>query len=246
MGQITPPMNYWPCFRFRFVRLAGLSILQCACAGTPPEENGDEVPLGGAGGDLPSPPYELSACETFEPVFATDVEDFIFGDGQNFGQDMFPGVVLGPPQGGGQHNGSLDVVSLGNEGSVIVSFEDRVIVNGEGDDFIVFENAFEARESSGEFFVEPGIVAVSEDGETWHEFSCAADAAPWTGCAGLEPVIFNGNEGTVFEPASAGGDRFDLADLGLSEARFVRVSDAPDDDHVFDLDALAIINGRCE
>jgi hypothetical protein len=206
----------------------------------------DDVSPAGAGGEATLPPYELSECETFEPVFATDVEDFSFGDGQDFGQDMFPDIVLGPPKGGGQTGGSLDVASLGEGGTVIVSFEDRVIVDGEGADLIVFENAFEVGEGSGEFFVEPGIVAVSEDGEIWHEFPCAADEAPWTGCAGLEAVTFDGSEGAVFEPASAGGDRFDLADVGISEARFVRVSDAPDDEHVFDLDAVAIVNGRCE
>lgn len=244
-GPDPPPMKQCR-LEHRLALLVGLLVPQWACEGTSPELSDDDGALGGASGEPLSPPYELSECETFEPVFATDVEDFSFGEGQSFGQDKFPEIALGPPQGRGINAGSLDVVSLGHGGTVTVSFEGRVIIDGEGTDLIVFENAFEAGEGSGDLFIEPGIVAVSEDGVIWHEFPCAAEKAPWAGCAGLEPVTFDGSEGAVFEPASAGGDRFDLADLGVSEARFVRVRDAPEDDHVFDLDSIAVINGRCE
>ena len=47
------------------------------------------------------------------------------------------------------------------------------------------------------------------------------------------------------DPATAGGDPFDLADVGLTWARYVRVTDRPGDGLVFDLDAIAIVNPSC-
>jgi hypothetical protein len=48
------------------------------------------------------------------------------------------------------------------------------------------------------------------------------------------------------DPSVAGGDAFDLADVGLTRARFVRVTDRPDLATVFDLDAVSIVHGTCE
>ena len=53
-----------------------------------------------------------------------------------------PDIVLGPPVGGGALAGSLDVVSLGFSGEIVLCFEPNAIVDGPGADFIVFENAF--------------------------------------------------------------------------------------------------------
>ena len=53
-----------------------------------------------------------------------------------------PGIVEGPPVGGGTDHGSTDVVSLGSGGSIVVSFAPNAIVDGPGADFIVFENPF--------------------------------------------------------------------------------------------------------
>ena len=44
------------------------------------------------------------------------------------------------------------------------------------------------------------------------------------------------------------GDAFDLADLGLSRARYIRIQDTGSNDYAgltggFDLDAVAIVNG---
>jgi hypothetical protein len=51
------------------------------------------------------------------------------------------------------------------------------------------------------------------------------------------------------DPAVAGGDPFDLADLaggaGVSEARYVRITDRSDLPGDFDLDAVAVVHGRC-
>ena len=50
------------------------------------------------------------------------------------------------------------------------------------------------------------------------------------------------------DPETAGGDAFDLADLGLTRARYVRVRDSGANVYAgvsggFDLDAMAVVNG---
>jgi hypothetical protein len=172
--------------------------------------------------------------------------DHRFGDGQNFGQDSFPAAIFGGPRGGGTAQGSLDVVSLGDGGFVVLGFGAE-IVDGPGTDFLVFENPFDVGGDSTRPLAELGRVAVSADGETWHEFPCTADQYPYGSCAGWHPVLANVDDNDIdpFDPSVAGGDPFDLADLGLERALYVRITDVPGDDGVFDLDAVAIVHAEC-
>ncbi|MEJ7731524.1 MAG: hypothetical protein WKG00_20215 [Polyangiaceae bacterium] len=186
-------------------------------------------------------------CSERSSPFATGVISHQFGPGQDFGQDAFPGNVLGPPHGGGASAGSLDVVSLGDGGTVVLAFTDNAIVDGPGADLLVFENAFGFGPDAADVFAELAAVAVSEDGVTWVDFPCTADAPPFGACAGWHPVFANADVNTIdpTDAAVAGGDSFDLADIGLTEARFVRVTDRVDLPEVFDLDAVAIANALC-
>jgi hypothetical protein len=93
---------------------------------------------------------------------------------------------------------------------------------------------------------------VSEDGVSWFEFPCtAAQAGPDYGaCAGVALVRSSTANGIdPLDPAASGGDQYDLAELGLKRARFVRISDRADlvggVADVFDLDAVAIVNAQC-
>jgi len=144
------------------------------------------------------------------------------------------------------------IVSLGNGGWVILSFEDNAIVDGPGSDFIVFENAFFAGGDEDNVFAELATVAVSDDGEDWVEFPCTATESPYGTCAGWHPVLANAleNELDPTDPALAGGDAFDLADVCLPQARYVRITDRADLsgalDGVFDLDAVSIVHAACE
>jgi hypothetical protein len=174
--------------------------------------------------------------------WATRVVSFTPGPGAGFGQDGLPEVVLGPPRGAGASSGSVDVLSLG-KGGVIVLELGQAAVDGPGPDLLVFENPFLG-------FQETGVVAVSEDALTWHEFPCAAALDGGTaGCAGLRPVFANPDTGvSSTDPSVAGGDAFDLALLGVARARFVRVTDSganrsygPPGDG-FDLDAVAVVH----
>lgn len=197
-----------------------------------------------------------------------------------FGALFLPGVVLGPPGNSLAFQGSLSVAALGFGGRVVLAFESIVIENGPGPDFIVFENPFfrlplpATGDDDFRIFAEPAVVEVSADGTAWFAFPFDAQALEDTagqdldpagfealsGLAGLTPTL-TGNwtvpdDPLVFDPggtagvSGAGGDAFDLATVGLAEARFIRITDAethngfPGAAEGFDLDAVVAIHAR--
>jgi len=186
-------------------------------------------------------------------AFADAVVSFTPGAHAGFNADALPDVVLGPPVGGGDLQGSLDVVSLGDGGSITLAFRDHIICNGPGVDFTVFENAFHAGSPTGPVFIEVGIVAVSQDGE--HFVTFPYDSQSFAGLAGQTPVYSNPDNGIdPTDPAVSGGDHFDLADVGLPWAAYVRITDPgdaipdsgsripPGISGGFDLDAIAAVH----
>jgi len=159
-------------------------------------------------------------------------------------------VVLGPPKGAGPNNGSLDVVTLGNGGSITLGFAPSVLVDGPGPDFIVFENAFYAGGNPDAPYAELASVEVSEDGQLFEAFPCTATRAPYGDCAGSHPVYANPDTNSIdaTDPSVAGGDAFDLAELGVARARYVRITDRVDltgTNGTFDLDAVSIVHAEC-
>jgi len=189
-----------------------------------------------------------------------------YTEGQNGGYNagkggtgyLLPNIVLGPPYGLGASAGSLDVVSLGNGGSITVEFIDNAIVDGPGVDFTVFENAFNSPGLG--IFSEVGVVAASANGVDFIEFPHGAGGQDLSGMAGRTPVHANPDLNTIDpgDPAVSGGDSFDLATIGLTRARFLRITDpgaAIDDvgNHFptpgvgksgFDLDAVIAVNSE--
>jgi hypothetical protein len=194
----------------------------------------------GSGGEAGAPP---------DPRYVTRVTSFSPGPGAGFGQARLPDVVFGPPLGGGMAQGSLDVVSLGQGGEIVVEFATNAAVDGPGVDFIVFENVFAAA-GGGTTFRELGEVSVSEDGSSWATFPCDPTLPDEGSCAGRGIVYANPASGvSALDPATAGGDQFDLALVGLARARFVRVRDLSKSANGspsagFDLDAVAIVNAE--
>lgn len=192
----------------------------------------------------------LGACGGAAPELPTDpfadrVVAFRAGEGAGFGQDRFPQVVLGAPIGGGATMGGLDVLSLGKGGEIVLEFTDIIAVDGPGPDVLVFENPFPG-------FEETARVAASEDGVTFQEWPCDPEdaAGGFPGCAGVRPVLSSPDNGVpATDPAQAGGDAFDLAAVGLSRARFLRVRETQRGRAYgppaggFDLDAVAVVNG---
>jgi len=208
--------------------------------------------------------------------YADSVAAFSAGSGSGYG---VPANALGGPHGAGIFTGGLDVVSLGVGGAIELEFVDNVLVDAPGPDLTVFENAFLGVGPgllSDPPYSEPGRVSVSQDGQSWLAFPCALDPSQgplYPGCAGVYPVLADvddpsgphpcdptdvpiedliGQPVVGFPtPAGAGGDSFDLAALGLTWARFVRIEAAPFDtppngpNNVgFDLDAVAAVHSR--
>ncbi len=184
---------------------------------------------------------DATACVGPGARFITSIVDHVFGPGQSTNQTTgFPSVLFGPPHAGD----GASVVSLGNGGYVIAAFGGNAIIDGPGPDFTVFENPLPA-------FKELATISVSDDGVTWHDFPCTWQKGDtdYGTCAGVKPVYSTPNNGIdPLDPKVSGGDTFDLAQLGVSRARFVRVVDREDlngQDGVFDLDAIAILHAAC-
>ncbi len=174
-------------------------------------------------------------------VYVSKVVSFSPGEGAGFGELE---NVLGAPGGAGDQRGSLDVLSLGIGGEIVLEIE-RDILDGEGQDFRVFENPFYY--GAQQLFAEPAFVEASIDGVTFVPFGCEPESESLEGCAGVSPVYANPKTGIHSEDEDAGGDGFDLAEVGLARARFVRIRDAGlgglmSPSSGFDLDAIAALH----
>jgi hypothetical protein len=208
---------------------------------------GDDGETPGAGGDGSGDPASSKR------PYAESVESFTPGEGAGYNQTKLPDIVLGPPRGKGSSAGSLDVVSLGADGEIVLGFGDRVIVDRAGPDLIVFENPFWPNGDESNAFVELGEVSVSTDGEVWEAFPCDTEGdgrGRFAGCAGVTPTLeYDALELVPLDPAQTGGDAFDLADLSLESARFVKIRDLRTLEPAgtsggFDLDAVGVVNAK--
>jgi hypothetical protein len=184
----------------------------------------------------------LWACIGGPDPYADRIVSFEAGPGAGFGAEDAEGAVLGPPSAPAGDAGSLGVLSLGHGGEIVLAFDDLIAVDGPGPDLLVFENGFPG-------WFELAEVALSEDGETWVGLPCLPEE-DHRGCVGVGQVFANPELGIdPTDPEVAGGDPLDLADFGMSEVRYVRITDLgsnPDTPPAagFDLDALAVVNAR--
>ena len=194
----------------------------------------------GDGGDTGAP------AVVYDPwPFADAVLSYSPGPAAGYGQDRFPDVVFGPPEAPGDGGGSLDVLSLGEGGEIVLELRALDLVDGPGPDLLIFENPFTG-------WAETGVVGVSLDGIEWVEWPCAAEdpAGLFPGCAGVAIVYSNSENGVdATDPEVAGGDAFDLGALGLSRARYVRIRDSGANSYEglsggFDLDAIAAVHAE--
>lgn len=168
------------------------------------------------------------------PVLADEVVEAPGATGEGFGD---PTRAVNGVRGAGPSQGSFDVYSLDYDARpyLVLGFRGRVVTDGPGDDFAVFENGFRYASGRG-YFMDPVIVSVSRDGQTWVDMPHAYVAADptryshapedWEGFAGLTPVLLHAEDNPVdpFDRVAAGGDAFDLASLPLDggEAEAIR------------------------
>lgn len=156
---------------------------------------------------------------------ANEVVYFLPGTGQNSGQDpeYFPENIFKlPPSTAGKNFQAADpkdICSIGMGGEIVLFFKEGYIIDGPGADFTIFENAF-VNPVTNKVFAEPAKIAVSENGVDFFEFPF--DSLSLQGCAGINWVNGKNNP---FDPSVSGGDQFDIADLGLSRIRYVKITD---------------------
>lgn len=138
-----------------------------------------------------------------------------------FGQESY---AVGPVG-----TGTNNVVSLGDGGSATLTFA-KPIVDGDGPDFAVFENAIQSVVTEG-YFLELAFVEVSSDGEHFVRFPAtsltATDAQVGT-YGEIDPTYINNLAGKYI---AGHGTPFDLAELAdstgldISNITHVRVVD---------------------
>lgn len=194
-----------------------------------------------------------SAATILEPMltvtpWADAVAEFTPGIGAGFGANYFPENILGAPTPDpaiSAYNPSTspqEILSLGNGGEIVLEFTDNYITDEEGVDFTVFENVFLSF-MSGMPYIEAGIVSVSQDGENFVTFPY--DTSDFSGMAGVSPTLSTLD---YADPTMSGGDQFDLADVGLAWAKYVKITDLGDIKKEgswngdFDLDAVVAIH----
>lgn len=171
-----------------------------------------EFPFGGAPGTA-----DTTAVAIADPdlvAWASRVISIEYGD--NVAEEWRqPDKAVGPPA---ANNSSVEVVSLGEGGEIVLAFE-PAIFNGPGWDFAVFENSFSDR------FLELAFVEVSSDGQNFVRFPAYSTTAdPVQAFAEIDPrAVYNFAGKYRF----GYGTPFDLQQLedayearGLPESRF--------------------------
>ncbi len=198
---------------------------------------------------------EIFPQQNFFPDFVDSVS-FGIGNFSNQSQPYFPNNVLGETSTIATEFipevSPDEICSLGLNGEIILGFSQNPIIDLPGKDFTIFENVFKIQFGirAGEYFAEPAKVAASYDGITFYEFPF--DSLTLEGLAGKTPTFGNQNP---TNPFVSGGDSFDLAEIGLDSARFIKITDVceiikSDTSHPFydftingfDLDGIAIVS----
>ncbi len=191
----------------------------------------------------------------FAQVYVDKVINYKFGSNIECGRDSnyFPNNIFGSPSRianiDAPESKQEDILCLGFDGEIILSLNEGYIIDGLGTDFKVFENVF-LNPITKKFYIEPAVVSVSQNGIDFIEFPYNSDT--YEGCAGLMPTIGSKNP---FDEDSLNGDKFDLANVGLKWAKYIKIKDItntlknnpnhPNYDFTlsgFDLDAIAIRN----
>ncbi len=163
--------------------------------------------------------YGYTFADTLTEHSGTEIEGYA-------SDKAFNGVF-----GEGESASSLDVFVIGDSEYAIFEWNNKKIINGNGDDLKIFENGFYIGGSNERMSLDLGTVEVSKDGTTWHSFPVSYTDVPYEnspigkfGFIGTEPVYINFSEDVLINPAlsSAGGDAFDLTDAGIEKGDYIK------------------------
>lgn len=166
-------------------------------------------------------------------TFIDNVVEYNGKELKNFPKEKAINGVLG----NGDQYGSLDVFVIGEANYAIFSCKGKKIINGKGIDIKVFENGFYTNYDKNLMSLDLGIVSVSKDKINWLDFPVSYDknypqnsSKGKKGFIGLNPVYINMNNNFIYPYFNeAGGDGFDLSDLGIAEGdyiKYIKLTDA--------------------
>ncbi len=110
-------------------------------------------------------------------------------------------LILSTPDG--------DVMSIGRGGEIILELDGRGLMDGNGVDFIIYENAFQG-------WYECAEVSVSSDNQNFYTFPCqnTNESQDTDLCAGYEETLTHLDPEDYLSQRGS-GDTFDLANLNL-------------------------------
>ncbi|MDA8694339.1 hypothetical protein N9L91_03995 [Pseudomonadales bacterium] len=154
----------------------------------------------------------IAANDSAIAGWASSYSNYIVGANVDL-QFQTPNLALGPAGNSNDNNSNnstnnngfiFDIVSLGNNGSITLSF-DQAITNGDGADFLVFENSF------SDTFLELAFVEVSSNGIDFVRFdNISLTAAPVGAFGNIDTTNIFGYAGKY---RGGFGTPFDLQDL---------------------------------
>ncbi|NPA43918.1 MAG: T9SS type A sorting domain-containing protein [Chlorobi bacterium] len=133
----------------------------------------------------------------------------------------------------GKADGNPNVVTLGDGGSAILTFNSP-IVNGNGYDFAVFENGFFKNDTSELAFLELAFVEVSTDGIEYVRFPAISELQTETQIGGFENINARYIHNLAGKYTMYYGTPFDLEELtelvqgtsvNLNEINYVKIVD---------------------
>lgn len=168
-------------------------------------------------------PSEPTQPTIEEPTCIDTCYSFIWGSSQNYGRDSvyFPQNIFGEPSRTANQKapavGENELCSIGFGGEIVVGCKGRYIVDGDGVDFVVFENVMK---TGDRIFAEPAVISVSRDGVNFVEFPF--DPITLQGLAGINWT--NGSVDWKDYPA-CGGDGFDLATINMDSITHIKIKD---------------------
>ena len=213
----------------------------------------------------PAPPDAATTAVAYDDprivAWAEGVDSYLQGAGVTEAEVMMPSQALGPAG-----TDTLEVVSLGNGGSMTLTFG-APITDGDSWDFAVYENGF-----ATDVFLELAFVEVSTDGVHFVRFdsafhsavtpcgTCSGTAAEMGGLAGAYMVGY----GTPFDLAALrNSPSVRDGTVDLTSINYVRIVDIIGDGTTldsfgrgivdplttgptagFDLDGIAVLNQR--
>lgn len=197
-----------------------------------------------------------TSTSSWSQRYPDNVIEFSPGRNAGFGSSYFPENVLGKPDGSDSpqdpNQNENHILTLGTGGHIILEFSQDYVIDGPGPDFTIFENPVQPYGFPERSFIETAIVSVSNDRINWIQFPCELKSTEntdlfeknnYVGFAGIEPVLISPtNNINPFDPELSGGDKFDLAEIGVDKCRFIKIQDTGHSDFNPTYDKFGTIN----